>query len=81
MEFFCVLSVGGSLASYGVQQEGAAAFKAVLRPQNGRRDDLPAEIVLQKQEGEWQAEPWHSEVVPGLINAIEAGDNNTVPQG
>jgi hypothetical protein len=72
MEFFCVLSVSGSLASYHVQKESAVAYKAVLRPNNGKRDDIPAEIRLKKDGEGWQAAPWHDEIVRGLIHAIES---------
>ena len=72
MEFFCVLSVGGSLASYRVQQETGTAFKAVLQTNNGQRDDIPAEITFQKDPDGWQAQPWHKEIVSGLIHAVES---------
>jgi hypothetical protein len=72
MEFFCVLSVGGSLASYHVQKGKDKAYKAVLRTNNGQRDDIPAEISLEKGPGGWQARPWHDEIVSGLIQALEA---------
>jgi hypothetical protein len=71
MEFFCVLSVGGSLASYHVQQESEKTYKAVLRTNNGDRNDIPAQISLQKDTTSWQAEPWHNEIVQSLIHAIE----------
>lgn len=74
MEFFCVLSIGGSLASYQVRQESKVMYKAVLRANNGKRDDLPTEIVLKKEGDNWQADPWHEELVKSLINAI---DNNS----
>jgi hypothetical protein len=72
MEFFCVLSVDGSLASYHVQKESDVAYKAVLRTNNGKRDDIPAEIALEKGTDEWQAQPWHDEIVNSLIHAIES---------
>lgn len=72
MEFFCVLSVGGSLASYHVQRENEKAYKAVLRTNNGQRDDIPAEITFQKDRDGWQAQPWHEEIVSGLIQALES---------
>jgi hypothetical protein len=72
MEFFCVLSVSGSLASYQVNQETEGAYKAVLRTGIVRRDDIPAEISLQRKEEKWQAEPWHDEIVKSLIHAIES---------
>lgn len=71
MDFFCVMSVGGSLASYHVKKESDAGYKAVLRANNGKRDDLPAEILLEKKTDEWQAQPWHEEVVKSIILAIE----------
>lgn len=71
MDFFCVLSVGGSLASYHVHKESDKAYKAVLRTNNGRRDDIPAQISLKKEGDNWQAEPWHDEIVKSLIHAIE----------
>lgn len=72
MEFFCVLSVGGSLASYHVQTENKVAYKAILRPGNGKREDIPDKISLKKENDTWQAEPWHDEIVRGLIQAIES---------
>jgi hypothetical protein len=71
MEFFCVMSVGGSLASYHVQKESERSYKAVLRTTNGKRDDLPDEILIEKKADEWQAQPWHDDVVKGIILAIE----------
>lgn len=71
MEFFCVLSVGGSLASYLVQKESESAFKAVLRTVNGKRDDIPFEFTLERKEKEWLAQPWHEEIAPALIQAIQ----------
>ena len=71
MEFFCVLSVNGSLASYHVQKQENETFKAVLRTNNGKRDDIPAEITLLKANGQWQAQPWQDEIVQSLIHAIE----------
>ena len=71
MEFFCVLSVGGSLAYYGVQKENDTAYKAVLRTNNGKRDDIPAEISLTKEDERWKAVPWHDEIVPSLVLALE----------
>lgn len=71
MEFYCVLSVGGSLAPYHVQKTDEATYKAVLRTTNGKRSDIPAEIILQKKEGTWQGQPPHDEIVHGLANAIE----------
>lgn len=66
-------SVGGSLATYHVQKRDETTYKAVLQPANSNRNDIPAEIILQKQGDSWQAEPPNSDIVPGLINAIEAG--------
>jgi hypothetical protein len=71
MEFFCVLSVGGSLASYHVQKQSEEGYKAVLRANHGKRDDIPAEIIFQKEGEKWQAHPWHEEVVQSLVHAIE----------
>lgn len=72
MEFFCVLSVGGSLASYHVQGGRDTTYRAVLRTNNGKRDDIPAEINLKKEADNWQAQPWHPEIVQSLILAIES---------
>lgn len=71
MEFICVLSVGGSLASYQVRKESENKYSAVLRTNNGKRDDIPAELILEKNGAGWQAQPWHQEIVSGLIHAIE----------
>jgi hypothetical protein len=71
MEFICVLSVGGSLASYQVRKEGDTAYSAELRTNNGQRDDLPARLTLRRKGAEWQAQPWHEEIVSGISHAIE----------
>lgn len=75
MEFFCVLSVGGSLASYQVQKESEATYKAVLRMVNGKRDDIPVEITLQKEGDNWKAQPHHDEIVRSLVLAIETNEH------
>lgn len=72
MEFFCVLSVGGSLASYHVQKLNEEAYEAVLRITNGKRDDIPAQFSLSKGSNGWQASPHHEEIAQSLIHAIES---------
>ena len=72
MEFFCVLSVGGSLASYQVKSEREDRYKATLWNNNGREDDLPPEITVEKKNNGWNVQPWHDEIANGLIRAIEA---------
>jgi len=72
MEFVCVVSVKGSLASYIVQQEPENRFKAVLKNYNGKQDDIPLEFVLQKTADGWEAWPKHDEIVTSLAHAIEA---------
>ena len=72
MEFICVLSVGGSLVSYQVQKQSETKYSAILRTNNGKNDDIPAELLLEKRGTAWQAQPWHEEVVTSLTNAIEA---------
>ena len=72
MEFICVLSVGGSLASYTVQKELENKFKAVLRSNNGTRNDIPPEFLLEKTGDGWKAQPWHEEIVSSLAHAIES---------
>ena len=71
MEFICVLSVSGSLASYQVRKEGENNYSATLRTNNGKRDDVPTKFYLRKNNGEWLAEPWHEEIVPGITHAID----------
>ncbi len=71
MKFHCVLSVGGSLASYQVEKESDDSYKAVLRNGHVQRNDIPAEVLLFRQEGQWKADPWHPEVAKSLIHAIE----------
>ncbi|RYZ18144.1 MAG: hypothetical protein EOO10_26200 [Chitinophagaceae bacterium] len=71
MEFICVLSIGGSLASYQVRKEGENNYLATLRNNNGKRDDLPAELVLEKEDGKWVAQPWYEELVTGIGHAID----------
>ena len=71
MEFICVLSVAGSLASYQVRKESENHYSAVLRTNNGKRDDIPAELKLTKEGAEWAAAPWHDEIVPGITHAID----------
>jgi hypothetical protein len=61
MEFICVLSVGGSLASYQVRKEEMDKYTAVLKTNSGKRDDLPGEIRLKKKR-EWVA--WRT-LAPG----------------
>jgi hypothetical protein len=71
MEFFCVLSVGGSLASYKVKTEDERTFQAVLHNNHGDRTDIPSQLFLCKKEADWQVNPVHDKVVKSLINAIE----------
>jgi len=71
MEFICVLSVGGTLASYKVRKESDTYYSAELRNNNGQRDDLPAKLTFHKKGTEWQALPWHEEIVSGIMQAIE----------
>jgi hypothetical protein len=71
MDFICVLSIGGSLASYQVRKEGENNYWATLRTNNGQRDDIPAELIFKKEDGEWLAQPWHDEVAPGITHAID----------
>lgn len=75
MEFMCVLSVGGSLATYNVRQKDEGRYSATLRTSNGNRTDIPAEIELQKKGSEWTGSPSNDEIVRGLANAIEATAN------
>ena len=74
MEFFCVLSVDGSLATYLVKKESDLKYSAVLRPTNGKREDIPSQILLEKGDTDWQAQPPHDEIVKGLLHAIEANN-------
>ena len=71
MEFFCVMSVDGSLASYLIKKESDERYKAILRTNNGKRDDLPSEIILEKKEDGWQAQPMRDDLVESIILAIE----------
>lgn len=68
-----MLSVGGSLAYYVVKKEGENAYKASLKPNSGKRDDVPETIVLEKTDGQWKAVPWHQEIISGLTHCIETG--------
>lgn len=71
MEFICVFSVSGSLASYQVKKEQDNKYRAVLRNSGGKREDVPAQVELEKNDGEWRAVPMHQEVVAGLIHCID----------
>lgn len=72
MEFVCVLSVKGSLASYMVTRENDTTYKAIQKTGNSKREDLPFEIVLEKMgPNAWQAEPWLDELIAGLTRCIE----------
>lgn len=74
MEFFCVLSVGGSLASYHLQQIDETTFIAVLK--TGSKDTgIPSEMTLRKNGSTWQAQPHHEEIVTGLVHAIESASH------
>lgn len=72
MEFICVFSVSGSLASYQVKKEEGNKYKAVLRNSGGKREDVPAQLELEKTGNEWTAVPMHSEVVAGLVHCIDS---------
>ena len=71
MEFFCVLSVGGSLASYHLKKVDETTFTAVLKTGSSRDAGIPAEMTLRKNGSAWQAQPHHEEIVTGLVHAIE----------
>ena len=73
MDFVCVLSVYGSLVSYEISRHGENRFKAVAKGSNGvARDDIPQEFELEKKNNNWQATPWHSDIVPGITQCIDA---------
>ena len=72
MEFVCVLSVNGALVSYTIIKETEEAYTASLKAGGIKRNDVPEGIALKKEDGDWQAEPWHEEIIPGLTNCIEA---------
>lgn len=74
MEFICVFSVGGSLASYLVTQKSDTTYVAQLRSNQGKREDIPAELLLEKNGDEWKAQPWQEEIVKSLSQAID-GNN------
>jgi hypothetical protein len=74
MEFICVLSVEGTLLSYQVSKEEDDGYLATLRNVNAKRDDVPALIRLHKNESGWHAEPWHTEIVSCLTQAIDAAN-------
>jgi hypothetical protein len=61
MEFTCVLSVGGSLAYYIITKHSDMAYTAILKGGQGKRDDLPEIIQLEKSATGWQAAPGHDE--------------------
>ena len=67
-----MLSVGGSLVSYIITEEAEETYKASLKTGSIKRNDVPEEIALKKENGGWQAEPWHEEIISGLTNCIEA---------
>ena len=71
MEFVCVLSVGGSLASYIIKPEGENIYKAILKPGSANRDDIPHTISLEKTGDTWTAEPFHDEIITSLAHCIE----------
>ena len=71
MKFICVLSVNGTLASYSVASESEHTYKAVLRNNNQRQDDLPAQFLLTRTSTGWVGEPQHPVIVPAIAHAIE----------
>ena len=77
VEFMCVLSVGGSLATYRLRQENRSCYSAVLRTTGSKRTDVPAEMLLEKTAAGWSGTPPHEEILRGLANAIEAKGNLT----
>lgn len=80
MDFYCVLSVGGSLATYQVTKESDLKYSAVFRPVNGKREDIPSRILLEKIAGNWQAQPWPEEIVQALLHAIDTNSQQTIVQ-
>ena len=71
MEFICVFSVGGSLASYLVKKESETTYRATLRNSQGRENNLP-DIVLLERNGEgWKTNQSQPDVVHNLTQAIE----------
>ncbi len=72
MEFMCALSVNGSLAYYRVQRESKEKYIATLKTAAGKQPDVPEVIVLTKDDGEWRGSPSHTEIIQGLVQAIEA---------
>ncbi|HVF98112.1 MAG TPA: hypothetical protein VM871_12355 [Flavisolibacter sp.] len=72
MEFTCVFSVGGSLATYSVQKEAINQYRATLRADQGSRADIPDRILLEKTGSGWQATPPAEEILKNLVHAIEA---------
>lgn len=73
MNFICVLSVNGTLASYSITKENEQAYTAVLRSNNLRQEVLPTEIILTKTDGTWVGTPHHPLIVPSIVHAIEEG--------
>ena len=71
MEFFCVFSVGGSLASYQVKQVDETTFIASLKSGSNRYNGIPPEITFRKNGESWQAQPHHEEIFTALVHAIE----------
>jgi hypothetical protein len=72
MEFMCVLSVGGSLATYRLKKESETMYLALLQNATANGADVPAEIILTKIDNAWTGSPQHEEIVRGLGHAIEA---------
>lgn len=74
MEFICVFSVGGSLASYQVQSSTNHRYTANLRTAQGGRSDIPSTLTLEKTAAGWHGTPPHEEILRNLVYAIEAQD-------
>jgi hypothetical protein len=67
------MSVNGSLVSYQINKKGENSYEAVAKNNNGGlRNDLPEVIELEKNATEWEADPWHNEIVPALTYCIDA---------
>ncbi len=71
MDFVCVLSVDGSLVSYEVSEENGK-YLAVLKSRSDGVDQQFQRIALEKQNGNWTAQPWQEEIVQSIIKCIEA---------
>jgi hypothetical protein len=71
----CVMSLEGSLVSYKISKTHDQTYEAVLKSE-GRKQaiDIPVKFTLTSMKGNWKVDPENNDIVPALIQCIEANN-------